>query len=127
MSDSILTSIKKNLGIDEEYEVFDPDVIMYINSAFGTLNQLGIGPELGFAIDDKAAVWDDFLEGDLRLNSVKQYVTLWVRSVFDPPEASYAVTAIKEQLEQLAWRLNVVREGDKWIDPDPTPVPEESW
>lgn len=127
MSDSILTSVKKNLGIDAAYTVYDPDIIMNINAAFGTLNQLGIGPEVGFAIDDEAAVWDDFLEGDLRLNSVKQYVTLSVRSVFDPPEASYAVAAIEKQLEQLAWRLNIVREGDKWTDPDPAPVPEESW
>jgi len=127
MSDSILTSVKKNLGIDESYEVFDSDIIMYINSALGTLNQLGIGPDDGFAIEDDTAVWDDFLDGDLRLNSVKLYITLSVRSVFDPPDASYAVAAIEKQIEQLAWRLNVVREGDKWTDPDPAPVPEESW
>ena len=30
--ESILTSIKKLLGIDEEYENFDPEIIMHINS-----------------------------------------------------------------------------------------------
>lgn len=33
MMDSILTSVKKLLGIDESYEHFDADIIMHINSA----------------------------------------------------------------------------------------------
>ena len=42
--ESILTSIKKMLGIDEEYTHFDADVIMDINSVLMILTQLGVGP-----------------------------------------------------------------------------------
>lgn len=119
MSDSILTSIKKNLGLAEDYTVFDSDIILYINGVFSTLNQLGIGPDLGFAIEDASAVWDDFLVGDLRKNSVKSYMTLKVRMLFDPPQVSYLVTALEKQAEELEWRLNAYREHTEWVHPDP--------
>ena len=41
--DSILTSIKKLLGITEEYENFDHDIIMHISSGFMIFNQLEVG------------------------------------------------------------------------------------
>jgi hypothetical protein len=119
MSDSILTSIKKNLGVPEDYEVFDPDIILYINSAFATLNELGVGPAEGFMIEDKAAVWTTYLGTDPRLNSVKTYIQLRVRMLFDPPQTSYLVEAMKEQILQHEWRLNVVMEHTIWTDPDP--------
>jgi hypothetical protein len=122
MSDSILTSTKKILGLPDDYTVFDLDVIMHINSVFSTLNQLGIGPDLGFMIEDKSAVWSDFLGTDPRLNSVKQYVFLRVKLIFDPPDVGYVLTSMEKQIEELGWRLNVVREGDEWIDPNPVPV-----
>jgi len=114
MTESILTSTKKNLGIEESYTAFDPDIILHINSVFSTLNQLGIGPIDGFAIDDATAVWSDFLEGDLRLNSVKTYIYLRVRMLFDPPTTGYFVGAVQKQIEELEWRLNVVREFEDW-------------
>lgn len=44
MEESILLTIKRMLGIeDPSYEVYDQDLIVYINSAFMLLNQLGIG------------------------------------------------------------------------------------
>jgi hypothetical protein len=119
MSESILNSIKKILGLSEDYLVFDPDIILHINSAFGTLNQLGIGPVEGFAIEDDTATWADFLGTDLRLNAVKQYIGLKVRIVFDPPDTSYYLAAMEKQIQEHEWRLNVVREGDSWVDPDP--------
>jgi len=119
MTESILTSTKKNLGIEESYTAFDPDIILHINSVFSTLNQLGIGPIDGFAIDDATAVWSYFLEGDLRLNSVKTYIYLRVRMLFDPPTTGYFVSAVQKQIEELEWRLNVVREFEDW------PISEE--
>lgn len=119
MIDSILTSIKKILGIDENYTIFDPDIIVHINSVFSTLNQLGIGPEAGFAIEDADPTWADFLDDDPRLNSVKTYVYLRVRLLFDPPTTSYLITALQEQARELEWRLNVQREGVSWVDPNP--------
>jgi hypothetical protein len=119
MESSILKSTKKILGIDDTYAVFDLDIITHINSAFSTLHQLGLGPDEGFMIEDATPVWDDFLNGDNRLNSVKTYVFLKVRSLFDPPSTSYLVEAMNKQITELEWRLNVVREGDSWTDPDP--------
>ena len=118
MTESILTSTKKNLGIAASYTAFDEDVILHINSVFSTLNQLGIGPIEGFHIVDATAVWADFLEGDLRLNAVKTYIYLRVRMLFDPPTTGYHVGAIQKQIEELEWRLNIVREGDLYPDVD---------
>jgi hypothetical protein len=115
--DSILNSVKKNLGLDASYLAFDDDVIMNINSVFGTLNQLGIGPADGFAIEDDSAVWDDFLAGDVKLNSVKMYVYLRVRLAFDPPTTSYHISAVNDQIRELEWRLNTYREEASWVSP----------
>lgn len=126
MSDSILTSTKKILGLAEDYTVFDLDVMTFINSAFGTLNQLGIGPEEGFMIEDKTTTWDAFLGDNLHLNAVRQYVYLKVRLLFDPPDTSYLLAAFEKQILEHEWRLNVVRERDAWTDPDPILVPDEN-
>jgi hypothetical protein len=125
MTDSILTSTKKILGIAEDYEAFDVDVLTHINSVFSTLNQLGIGPEEGFAIEDAVATWSDFLGDDLRLNNVKTYVYLRVRLLFDPPTTSFLIASLNEQAKELEWRINVQREGDAWVDPDPPLVLDE--
>lgn len=117
MSDSILTSTKKVLGIDESYTHFDIDVTMHINSVFNTLTDLGIGPEEGFMITDKSAKWVDFLGDDKNLNSVKTYVSLRVRLLFDPPTTSFAIAAQQEQIKELEWRLNARREGESWTRP----------
>lgn len=125
MSDSILTSIKKNLGLDEAYTVFDPDILIYINSAFSTLTQLGVGPAEGFMIEDKTATWDTFLGADPRLNAVKTYIQLRVRMLFDPPQTSYLVDAMQKQIQEHEWRLNVHMEETIWTDPDPDELSEE--
>lgn len=110
MSRSILTSTKNTLGVEEDYTAFDPQIIMHINSVFSTLQQLGIGPEAGFQIEDADAAWSDFLGTDLRLNAVKTYMYLRVRLLFDPPSTPHAITAFEKQIEQAEWRLNVHRE-----------------
>lgn len=126
MADSILTSTKKVLGIDDSYTAFDTDIIMHINSVFSTLNQLGLGPAQGFMIEDATAVWDDFLgTNSLKLNSVKTYMYLRVRMLFDPPTTSYLLTAMKEQITEHEWRLNVVREETAWVDPNPPKDPDD--
>ena len=125
MTESILTSTKKILGLDASYTAFDLDILTHINSAFSTLNQLGIGPEDGYAIEDDDATWDAFFGTNLRYNSIKTYVYMSVKMVFDPPPSSYAVTAMKEQKQELEWRLNVVREQTEWVDPDPDDVEED--
>jgi hypothetical protein len=109
--ESILDSTKKVLGLDEANTDFDVDIIMHINTAFSTLNQLGVGPDEGFAIEDASAVWSDFLMDVLPLNNVKTYVCLRVRMLFDPPTNSFTIDAMRKQIEELEWRINVYREG----------------
>ena len=117
MSDSILVTTKKILGLDVSYTAFDIDIILHINSVFGTLNQLGIGPENGFIIEDNTSMWSDFLESDLKLNAVKTYTYLKVRLLFDPPATSFHITAMENQIRELEWRLNVYRENRDWVEP----------
>ena len=124
--DSILDSVKKTLGVDPSLTVFDADIIMHINTAFATLTQIGVGPSTGFANVDDSATWDEFiLNGDPTYNSVKTYVFLRVRLLFDPPATSYLINAYEKQVEELEWRLNVRRETDDWVDPNPPPPVEE--
>lgn len=118
MTDSILDSVKKVLNLADDYTAFDQDVIMHINAALSTLNQLGVGPQSGFMIEDKTAVWFDFLEGDLRLNNVKTYVYLRVRMLFDPPTIGYLVGAMQDQIKELEWRISAQRESVAWTDPE---------
>lgn len=108
--DSILTSIKKLLGIEEEYGHFDNDIIMHVNSVFMTLNQLGIGPEEGFSITTDEQTWFDFLGESKNLEAVKSYVFLKVRLIFDPPTNSSLLEAMKQQEKEYEWRLNVQAE-----------------
>jgi hypothetical protein len=123
MDDSILNSTKKILGIAPDYVAFDLDIITHINTAFSTLTQLGVGPAEGFMIVDADASWSHFIEDqDPQYNSVKSYVFLRVRHLFDPPTTSYLIEASEKQIRELEWRLNVHREETGWVDPDPTPV-----
>lgn len=108
--ESILTSIKKLLGIMEEYEHFDQDIIMHINSAFMVLTQLGVGPSEGFSISDGTAIWTDFVSDLTKVEAIKTYVYLKVKSVFDPPTSSAVIDSIDRTIKELEWRLNVVVE-----------------
>lgn len=105
--DSILTSIKKLLGIEEEYTQFDTDITIYINSSLMVLNQIGIGPKCGFNIQDKMSTWRDFVGERIDIEAIKSYVYLSVRLIFDPPQNSFLVDAINKQINELLWRLNV--------------------
>lgn len=104
--DSILNSIKKLLGITEDYKHFDPDLIMHINSAFFILNQLGVGPEDPFTIEDKNATWDEFVSNQ-DTEAIKSYIALRVRLLFDPPQHGSLMSAIQDQIKEYEWRLNV--------------------
>lgn len=127
MDMSILNSTKKILGIASSYTAFDLDIITHINTAFSTLTQLGVGPAEGFMIEDDQATWADFILDDVQLNSVKSYVYLRVRLLFDPPATSYLITASQDQVRELEWRLNTHREATEWVDPDPPTLVSEDF
>lgn len=106
MDESILNSIKKLLGPGEEYNHFDQDIIMHINSVFVILYQLGVGLK-SFMIEDDSATWSDYLDDWTNLNLIKTYIYLKVRLMFDPPSSSSVMEAIKENIRELEWRINV--------------------
>ena len=112
MDESILTSIKKLLGIPEDYEHFDQDIIIHINSVFMILNQLGVGPTEEFTITDKTAVWSDFISDNKKFESVKTYMYMKVRLLFDPPLSSAVMDCINKVINELEWRLNVAAESE---------------
>lgn len=107
---SILTSIKKLLGPEEEYDHFDTDIIIHINSALMVLTQLGVGPSNGFAITDKSAVWTDFVPDIERIEAIKTYIYLKVKLVFDPPQSAAAIESTNKMISELEWRINVAAE-----------------
>lgn len=113
MTESILTSTKKVLGIGEDYLAFDPDIIMHINSVLAILHQLGIGPDEGFSIDGTSQTWEGLFGNDPRLNFIKSYVYLKVRLMFDPPTGS-VLEAFNRQISEFEWRINVAVDKSKW-------------
>ena len=113
MDESILATIKKMLGLDADYTPFDMDVIVHINSAILVLQQLGVGPDYGFAISGYAETWGNYLTNEAMLGSVQSYIYLQVKRLFDPPSNSFVMDAIKQQIEELGWRLNAQAESMK--------------
>lgn len=112
MDTSILTSIKKLLGITEEYTVFDVDVIMYINSVISILTQLGVGPSSGYSLVTGDETWEDYLGTanvtTTNLEIVKAYIAQKVRLLFDPPVSGPAKEALERLTAELEWRINVM-------------------
>ena len=104
--ESILTSIKKLLGPEEDNTQFDDDIIIFINWAIMRLNQLGIGPD-GYKISSKVNTWNEFFGDRTDLELVKIAVYLRVRLLFDPPQNAFLVTAIKEQIAEYDWRIEL--------------------
>lgn len=103
--DSILTSIKKMLGVDESYTSFDTDIVININSVFGILNQLGVGPAIGFSISDASAEWVDFTQDNIKLEMIKTYIYLKVKLIFDPPTTGSVMEATRQLISELEWRI----------------------
>jgi hypothetical protein len=123
MEESILTSTKKILGLSQDYTVFDLDIITHINAAFSILDQLGVGPEGGFAIEDESVSWTDFQVPSNQLQLVKTYIFLKVRILFDPPATSFLIQAATDQIKEYEWRLNVFREVE--LEPHVEHYPEQ--
>lgn len=112
--DSILTSVKKMLGIVEEYTHFDDILIAHINSVFMILTQMGVGPAEGFSIVDGTATWDEFGIKNQPIEAVKSYMYRKVQLMFDPPISSAVAESANRTISELEWRLNVA------VDPTPS-------
>lgn len=123
METSILKSTKKVLGIAIDDTSFDLDIMTFINSAFANLQDLGIGPEEGFEVEDEDTDWDDVgIVSVPILSMTKTCVYLRVRMMFDPPQTGYLVDSMNRQLQEHDWRLSQMREQTEWVDPDPPVV-----
>ena len=107
MSTSILNDIKHTLGLLPDELAFDSDLLIFINAQFATLTQLGVGPVQGYAITNADNTWDEFVN-DVRLDSVKTYIFLKVKLMFDPPSTGFVVASFERQIEELEFRINVV-------------------
>lgn len=112
LNSSILITIKKLLGIADEDTSFDMDITIHINSALLTLNDLGVGTEQPFVVESKDQTWAQFIQGSVsEYESVKSYIYLKVKLIFDPPGTSFAIDAMQKLVDEYAWRLNVRAEG----------------
>ena len=110
---SILDNIKKMLGLTAEYTEFDDDIIVHINSVLANLSQMGVSSsDEIFQITDNSATWQDFINGDSDiLPSVKTYIYLKVKLLFDPPANSVLVDAINNQIKEHEYRLYTQKGG----------------
>lgn len=122
---SILMSIKRLLNIDPEEMAFDTEIGMFINGEFMTLHQLGIGPEEGFAIHEADTRWTDFSDDQTLIETVKTYMYLRVRLLFDPPGSSIVSDAINSRINELQFRLTCQAERN-YIDEEEIEEEEQS-
>ncbi len=114
--ESILTSIKKLLGIAEEYTHFDADLIMHINSVFSILTQIGVGPAEGFSIKDESSVWSDFVPEKSKWELIKSYMYMKIKFLFDPPLNSAVIESANRIISELEWRILVAADSEKTIE-----------
>ena len=119
MEDSILLTVKKYLGIADEDNGFDLDIIMSINTVFGILTQLGVGPKEGYTISDRSATWSDYLQNNELLAMVKTYMYLKVRMIFDTPTSSSMNSAHEGLIAELESRISYM------VDPGWEGVPDD--
>ena len=116
MDESILLSIRKFIGLGPGDDSFDVDLIILINSEFGVLNQLKVGPTDPFKIDGTSEKWSDFIDDKKYLEPVKELIGLKVRMMFDPPANQFVMQAFKERADELEWRLNTFEDVESVQD-----------
>lgn len=106
-SDSILNCVKKLCGIYKDDTSFDTDIIVNINSALLFLTMMGIGPKLGFQIEDDKATFSNFLgENNPIQGSVSQYLYIKTKLGFDPPSNGTVIEQLNEKARQIEFYLN---------------------
>ena len=111
---SILETTKKLLGLTKEYDSFDTDIIIHINTVFSNLTQMGIGPEEGFTITGYSETWDQFItSNELKTQQVKSYMALKVKTLFDPSANGNVSEAIKNAISEMEYRLYVEEENSR--------------
>lgn len=113
--ESILRTIKKSMDVDPDYRVFDPEIIMFINSSMMSLNQLGIGPLEGVLLQDDSLTWTEVFPDIKLMSALQTYIYAFVRLLFDPPATSFGQESLRKIQEEQLWRLNVQTETERDI------------
>ena len=113
INENILQSIKLMLGLMPNDTSFDSVIVMHINSTFLDLQQLGVGPEDGFSLDNSNSKWEEFIPKGPLLNAVKPYVYLNVKMLFDPPTNTATIDSINRQIARIEWRISIETEAEK--------------
>ena len=108
MEESILKTIKQLIGCPDDFEQFDLDLIVHINSAFATLTQLGVGPKEGYRITGADNAWSEFEDNVQKLSLIKDYVYIKTRLLFDPPTSGSLMDSLKEQHKEMECRLYIL-------------------
>lgn len=121
MDESILTTIKALLGLNEDYGAFDGEIIVFINTSLLSLRQIGLSSAEGFSVNDETETWAGLLGDTVDFDAVKSYMYIKVRLLFDPPSSSYVLDAFTKQLAELEFRINVM--ADPYVASTPTVLP----
>ena len=108
---SILISVKKLLGIPEDYDCFDADILMNINMVMTVLKQIGVNTNVDSVTEE--TTWEELSSSTEIVNLLRVYVALRVRMVFDPPTNSSLLDAMQKKVDELEWRLNVLGGGQR--------------
>lgn len=124
LEDSILKSIKKLLGLHADDTSFDTDVLIYINSAFATLKELGVNNGELVVVEDADKAWSSTTISDEALPMVKTYIYLKARLIFDPPGTSFAIAALEKIMEEQEWRLREFHDDTVSTTYPPDPIEE---
>ncbi len=121
---SILKSIKKLLGVHESDTSFDVDILIYINSAFATLKELGVNNGELVVVEDENKDWNETTISVEALPTVKTYVYLKTRLLFDAPPTSFAIAALEKIMEEQEWRLREFHDDTAATTYPPDPIEE---
>ena len=117
MVESILETIKKMLGLPKDYDSFDTDILVHINTVLSNLTQMGIGPEEGFTITGYNETWSQFTTSDpLKTQQIKSYIYLKVKTIFDPSANSNVAEAINKAIAELEYRLYIEEENSRYAE-----------
>lgn len=109
MEQNILVTIKKLLGIQEDYDAFDDEIIYNINNAFMDLYQIGFG-DTPFSITNKHEIWSNAISNSKFFEGIKMYIFHKTKIGFDPPSSSFVLESINKQIQEIEWRLNLQKE-----------------
>lgn len=106
--ESILKSIRKLIGPEDDYTHFDPDITIHINSAINRLYQLGVESAKNFRVTSEDETWGElFGSDDEVIDMCKTLIYYKVKMGFDPPTSSIASEAFRTEIDKQEWLISV--------------------